>query len=175
VRRGPVVASAVGVGVAARAAVLVRRRRVGAPPMLGPWTGRLAIWVPARPRSPRSRWVARVWAAPMTLVGLLVGAGSGARPRVRDGVVVFAPAGALTGWTVQVRGFAGAAFGHVIVSVDEPSPSMWAHELVHVRQAEVFGPLMAPLYLWLLARHGYRDHPMEMAARLGAGQISRSG
>lgn len=108
----------------------------------------------------------------MTFVGLLVGAASGARPRLKDGVVVFAPARALTGWIVRTRGYAAAAFGHVVVSVDEPTPTLWAHELVHVRQTEIFGPLMAPLYLWLLSRHGYRNHPMEMAARLGAAQTS---
>ena len=54
----------------------------------------------------------------------------------------------------------------------EPTPTLWAHELVHVRQAEIFGAFMAPLYLWLLARHGYHSHPMEMAARLGAAQTT---
>jgi hypothetical protein len=172
VRRAVVAVGAAGLGAAVGAAALTGRRRRGAPPPLGPWTGRLAIWVPARPRRLRARLAVRVWAAPMTLVGLIVGAGSGARPRIRDGVLLFCPARALTGWTVRTRGYAAAAFGHVIVSVDEPTPALWAHEVVHVRQAEVFGPFMAPLYLWLLARHGYRNHPMEMAARLGAAQTT---
>lgn len=113
-----------------------------------------------------------IWAAPMTLVGLIVGAASGARPHLRDGIILFAPARALTGWMVRTRGYAAAAFGHVIVSVEDPTPLLLAHELVHVRQAERFGAFMAPLYLALLARYGYRNHPMEMAARLGAAQIA---
>ena len=173
-RRAGLVVAVTGVAAAAGAGVLVARRRHGPPPPLGPWTGRLAIWVPARPVTLQGRLLARLWAAPMTLVGLLVGIGSGTRPRLRDGVIVFAPAKGLTGRIVRTRGYAASAFGHVIVSVDDPTPGLLAHELVHVRQAECFGAFMAPLYLWLLARHGYRNHPMEMAARLGAAQITRS-
>ena len=141
---------------------------------LGPWTGRLATWVPSRPATPRGRLAAVIWAAPMTLVGLIVGAGSGTRPRLRDGIILFAPARGLTGGIVRTRGYAASAFGHVVISVDEPTAALLAHELVHVRQAERFGAFMAPLYLALLARHGYRHHPMEMAARLGAADTTRA-
>lgn len=171
-RATAVVAGAVAAGAGLGVALLVDRRRPHAPRPLGPWTGRLATWVPPRPVTPQARLAAMVWAAPMTVVGLIIAAGSGARPRLRDGVILFTPARALTGWTVRTRGYAAAAFGHVIVSVHEPTPHLLAHELVHVRQAERFGAFMAPLYLVLLARYGYRDHPMEMAARLGAAQVA---
>ncbi|MEX0705789.1 MAG: hypothetical protein WD041_04155, partial [Nitriliruptoraceae bacterium] len=55
------------------------------------------------------------------------------------------------------------------------SASLLAHEAVHVRQFERLGPLMVPVYLWLAARHGYRDHPLERAARLGARRATATG
>lgn len=112
---------------------------------------------------------ARVWAAPITAVGLLVGALSGVAPRVRDGVVLFAPARGLSGRIIRRRGFAATGLGHVVIAVEEPSDTLMAHELVHVRQAERFGPFMAPVYLALLVVHGYHRHPLERAARLAAG------
>lgn len=169
-RRAPVMLATAGAAVGL--ALLARRRGADPPQALGPWTGRLATWVPPRPATPRARVAAALWAAPMTLVGLIIGAGSGARPRLRNGVILFAPARGLTGGVVRTRGYAASAFGHVIISLDDPTPDLLAHELVHVRQAERFGAFMAPLYLALLARYGYRAHPMEMAARLGAAQTS---
>lgn len=109
-----------------------------------------------------------VWAAPMTLVGLVVGAAAGVRPRRRDGVLLFAPARGLTGALIRRGGYAATGLGHVVVAVEEPSPALMAHELVHVRQAERLGPFLAPAYLALLAVHGYSRHPMERAARLAA-------
>ena len=51
-----------------------------------------------------------------------------------------------------------------------PDPVLLAHEAVHARQAERLGPLLLPLYVALSARFGYRDNPLERAARLGARQ-----
>jgi hypothetical protein len=58
----------------------------------------------------------------------------------------------------------------VVTTRSDPSPSLIAHELVHTRQAERFGVGFGPVYVGLLARYGYRQHPMERAARLGAGE-----
>lgn len=124
----------------------------------------LSMWEPARPTGP-ARLAAYAWAAPLTAAGLLVGATSGTMPTVRDGVLLFAPAGGLAGAVLRTRGFAAGTFGHVVLAVRDPSPALWAHELAHTRQAERLGPLMAPLYLGLLATHGYARHPMERAAR----------
>jgi hypothetical protein len=132
---------------------------------------RLAAWIPPPPRTAAARVASVLWAAPMTLVGLLVGAGSGVAPRLRDGVVLFAPAGGITGAIVRRRGFAATGLGHCVIAVEEPPPSLLAHELVHVRQAERLGPFMAPAYLTLLAVHGYERHPMERAARLAAAEV----
>ncbi len=133
--------------------------------------GLLSTWVPRRPATPASRLALRVWAAPVTAVGLVVGAASATRPRLRDGVLLFAPARGLTGAVIRRRGFTATGLGHVVISVTEPTPRLWAHELVHVRQAERLGPLMIPVYLAFLALRGYTRHPLEMAARLGAGDL----
>ncbi|MDQ3453807.1 MAG: hypothetical protein M3493_14135 [Actinomycetota bacterium] len=105
-----------------------------------------------------------MWAAPVSLAGLLAGAAAGVRPQRRGGVLIFAGARGLTGWVLRSRGFSAGALGHVVVALDEPSERLLRHELVHVRQAERLGVLMAPVYLGLLAVYGYRAHPLEVAA-----------
>lgn len=164
-------ARAVARGELTRAATVVDdppRRRYG------PVAGRLAGWVPAPPRTPAGRALAWVWAAPLTAVGLAVAAVSGATPRWDPALACLVTRGvrgpsrvALTAVGAQAN-----AIGHVVLSVvEEPSPALLAHEAVHVRQAERLGPLLALLYLWLGARYGYRDHPLERAARRGARRL----
>src|SRR3712207_5081686 len=130
----------------------------------------LARWNPRPP----ARWVGRllayVWAAPISAVGLVVGAAAAVPPRVRDGVLLFPHARGMTGRVLRARNFAAGTFGHVGVCTHDPDPSLMAPELQHTRQAERFGPFMAPVYLGLLAAYGYMRHPMERAARLAAGQ-----
>lgn len=136
--------------------------------------GRLAHWLPAPPTRWLSKVAAYVWASPITVVGLIVGAGAAVRPRLREGVLLFPHARGITGWIIRRRNFAASTFGHVIVCTDDPSPSLLAHELIHTRQAERFGVLMAPVYLGLLTLYGYWKHPMERAAREAADRISRT-
>ncbi len=122
-----------------------------------------------------------VWAAPYTLLGLLVGL-----------------CGLLTGGSVRRRGrtleFQGGALrwlierlpdgqfvlaltlGHTILGPSEVTLDLARdHELVHVRQFECWGPLMGPaylgcsLYLWLTGGRPYRDNPFERAAYRQAG------
>lgn len=128
----------------------------------------LATWEPAAPRQRLTRMVAYAWAAPLTLVGLLAGALTGVPPQLREGVVVFPRAGGLPGAVLRRRGFAAGALGHVVIAVDELDPTLFAHELVHVRHAERLGAATAPVYLGLLAAYGYARHPLERAARRGA-------
>ena len=62
-------------------------------------------------------------------------------------------------------------FGHVILCVDHADERLLAHEMVHVRQYERWGPLFIPVYLaasgFAKARGGraYADNPFELAAR----------
>jgi hypothetical protein len=132
---------------------------------------RLATWVPEPPRSRLGRVAAAVWAAPLTVVGLLMAAAAGRRPRwsaEHRCWIVDAVRGP-SGVALRAVGAEANAIGQVVLSRSTTStPALLAHEAVHVRQAERFGPLLFPLYLWLGARFGYRDHPLERAARLGA-------
>ena len=134
---------------------------------------RLATWSPTPPARPLSRMVGYAWAAPLTAAGLLVGALSASRPHLHEGAVVFANAGGLAGRMLRWRRFSAATLGHAIIALGEPSPSLLAHELAHVRQAERFGPLFAPLYLAGLVRYGYRYNPFERAAYLAGRGPSR--
>jgi hypothetical protein len=69
-------------------------------------------------------------------------------------------------------GIAAITLGHVVVGIDAHALS-WtrAHERVHVRQYERWGPAFVPVYLaagaWALlcGRHPYYDNPFEREAR----------
>lgn len=137
---------------------------------------RLAAWEPAAPRTQLGRALAYVWASPVTAAGLLVGILGGGRWSARDGVLLCTRVSGLPGTLMRRRGYAASALGHVVVATGAaPSPSLFAHELVHVRQAERLGPLMGPTYLALLAAYGYPRHPMERAARSAQRRIKPRG
>ena len=129
------------------------------------------------------RVLAYGWAFPATFVGLAlvaVAAATGARVHVRDGVIE-AHSGALAPilrhW-VPVRGGASAmTLGHVVVARDAAALDRTrAHERVHVRQAEQWGPFFIPAYfiasLLVAARggHYYRDNRFERDAVASAEQ-----
>lgn len=137
----------------------------------GPLASRLSVWVPEPPRSALGRTAAAVWAAPLTAIGLMVALLSGAVPRwdpVRGCFVTRGVHGP-SSMALRTVGADANAIGQVVLSRGaDPQPVLLAHEAVHVRQAERLGPLLFVLYVWLGARYGYRDHPLERAARLGA-------
>lgn len=128
----------------------------------------LADWRPEAPRSPLGRALGYLWASPVTLAGLVLGAVSGARPQVHDGVLVFAGADGLARRFLDARGFQATALGHTIIATVQPDDALLAHELVHVRHAERLGLLSALLYGVLYPVYGYARHPMERAARTAA-------
>ena len=137
----------------------------------GALSRRLATWVPERPRTPAGRLLGFVWAAPLTLVGAGVALASGRVPRWDPalGCLVARDVGGPSRVALRSVGAQANAIGHVVLArPPSPPPALLAHEAVHVRQAERLGPLLVLAYLWLGARHGYRDHPLERAARLGA-------
>lgn len=113
-----------------------------------------------------------LWAAPATVLGLaaLVTAWPlRARVSVRGGAIE-ASGGALLA-RLRWFGIDALTLGHVILARNAAVLARWrAHEQVHVRQYERFGPLFIPLYLassaglWLCGRHAYRDNPFERAA-----------
>lgn len=121
-------------------------------------------------------WLARLWASPNSLLGILVGAlGApwGVRWRVEHGCIEMH--GGLVTWMLQrmlpPHGATALTLGHVIwgQSPDHLDAAR-AHEHVHVRQYERWGPLFLPAYLgasillWLRGRPAYRENPFEIEA-----------
>ena len=130
-----------------------------------------------RPAGRLGRWARRFWASPNTLLGLSLGlllVPFGARLRIVDGVIEIAARRAppRRRWP-----FAAITFGHVVLGTHaQELQRLRAHERVHVRQCERWGPLFLPAYLlagawqWLRGRDAYRDNPFEVEARrLGGG------
>jgi hypothetical protein len=68
-----------------------------------------------------------------------------------------------------MTGYAGITlppFGVYILSERLSDQRLVRHEAVHWDQAERMGVVTFYVrYLWLLARHGYQNHPMEIEAR----------
>ena len=108
-----------------------------------------------------------VWASPWSMLGAAVGLTFRSR-RIRRGVLLCEGAGwpRKLGWRYRA-----ITFGHVILCVDRIDDATFEHEMVHVRQYELWGPLFVPIYLVasVMARvwggHAYRDNRFEVAAR----------
>jgi hypothetical protein len=140
-------------------------------PTYHPVTALLAGWVPAPPRTLAGQWAATLWSAPLTAVGLAVATASGARPRwdADRRCLVATGVGGPSSAALRLVGAGANTIGQVVLCrSDAPSRALLDHEAVHVRQAERLGPLLVPLYLWCNALRGYRDNPLEHAARRGA-------
>lgn len=129
--------------------------------------------MPKPPRFPRPlRWARLLWAAPNSLIGLALGLllmPLGARMRWVDGVLEIA---AQRQRPRRQWPFTAITFGHVIVGTHAQAlERLRAHERVHVRQYEHWGPLFLPAYLlagawqWFRGRRAYWDNPFEVEAR----------
>lgn len=114
--------------------------------------------------------LAYLWAAPGSLIGLLLSLGFARRYR-RGGVIVAEGARwpARLGWHYRA-----ITFGHVVLCCDRIDARLMAHELAHVRQWERWGPVLliayplASLTARLRGGHAHRDNPFEIAARAEA-------
>lgn len=128
------------------------------------------------------RWLVYLWTLPTTCLGLLVVVPAmltGARVRRHTGVIECAGgfASFLLRHCTLLRGGARAmTLGHVVIARSvEALDATRAHERVHVRQCERWGPLFIPAYLlasaWVFLRGGraYRDNPFEREAYDRAG------
>ena len=128
-----------------------------------------------------------LWALPTTTLGLiaLIAGSRGVRVRIVEGVLeAHGPALAwmLRRLTLLPNGAAAITLGHVVLGRDQLSlDATRAHERVHVRQCEVWGPLFVPAYLvgsvvaGLRGRRFYEDNPFETEARAGARRRPLSG
>jgi hypothetical protein len=123
-----------------------------------------------------------LWAAPYTALGLALGLlalAFGASMRVHSGAFEFG-GGAIRRLVSRFRPpfrFSAITFGHVVLGMDHATlAEVRAHEQVHVRQYERWGPFFVPAYLLsslvqlLCRRDPYRDNHFEREARaLGGG------
>ncbi len=118
-----------------------------------------------------------LWASPNTAIGLLLALpvfAAGGRGRIVGGVLeVHGPlARAVLRRCVPVLGGATAiTFGHIVVGQDAGClEASRAHERVHVRQCEFWGPVFLPAHLlaalwgWLQGRGAYRGNWFEREA-----------
>jgi hypothetical protein len=120
--------------------------------------------------------VGHVWAAPGTIIGLIaaIPALAGGRMRLVEGVIeVHSPwhRWALAHLVVVPGGVSAITLGHLVLATDADALCQTrAHERVHVRQYERWGPFFIPAYLlaslWALARGGdaYFDNVFEREA-----------
>lgn len=120
--------------------------------------------------------LAYLWALPYTLIGLAIGAAglcTQGKVRRRGRILEFYGGG--TKWFVtRLRGgqfVLALTLGHTILGQSEVSLDIaHKHEMVHVRQYELWGPFMGPAYLlasfwmWVAGRDPYRDNPFERQA-----------
>ena len=123
-----------------------------------------------------ARLLRYVWAAPYTVLGLLLGAIAvlfGATARRHHGVVeiVGGQVGARLALLPEPLRFSAMTLGHVILAVDRSAlAQLRLHEHVHVRQYERWGPLFLPAYLLsslvqlLRGRNPYRENHFERQA-----------
>jgi hypothetical protein len=154
-----------------------RRERSGAP-VDTHVAGALGNWIPEQPRTQAGRVAAAAWAAPLTTVGALLARAGGSRLRWDGprGCWVARDVGGPSGWILARLGLQANTIGHVVlVRTPTASEALLDHEAVHVRQGERLGPLLPLLYAGLSATHGYRDNPLERAARMGAERIRTAG
>jgi hypothetical protein len=119
---------------------------------------------------------AYAWASPNSAIGLALGALAllfGAHLRAVQGALEFS--GGILGRMIASPAahcpFRAITFGHVILGTDEATlDCARAHEQVHVRQYEQWGPLFLPAYVassaWqlLCGRRCYRDNWFERQA-----------
>jgi len=118
-----------------------------------------------------------LWALPTTLFGLPfvpLALASGGRMQLVDGVLEIHGGfvAAFLRYCTVLRGGASAmTLGHIVIGRSKDLLDFTrAHERVHVRQVERWGPLFIPAYLFFSAvilfkgGHWYEDNPFEREA-----------
>jgi hypothetical protein len=120
----------------------------------------------------RSGSIRYLWAAPNSLLGLLLIPLALAGGQVRRHHGILEASGGALKWALGPW-IEALTLGHVILAKDELRLRHWRdHERRHVLQYERWGPFFLPLYLflgiwcWLRGRHPYGQHPFELDAGL---------
>ena len=128
------------------------------------------------------RLIIYFWTLPTTLTGLwllpLAYLTGGAAQRVNGVLEIY---GGCVGWLLQhcpflKGGVSAMTLGHVVLARDRMTADLTrAHERVHVRQAQRWGPFFIPAYLLaslialLRGKRPYLDNPFEREAYESAG------
>jgi hypothetical protein len=125
-----------------------------------------------------ARWLSYAWAAPATLLGLLLGACAYARAtRYRREAGVLEVSGPRVARWLSYPWYGGGQFaaitlGHVVLARSEEAHARCrAHERAHVRQYERWGVFLLPAYLIagavakLRGGDAYHDNYFEVRAR----------
>ena len=117
-----------------------------------------------------------LWALPTTLLGILLASLAVVGGRVRVVAGVIEAHGPWLRWTLRAcvplhGGAAAITFGHVVLAQDQHAlDTTRAHERVHVRQYERWGPLFLPAYVAasifaiVTGGHYYFDNAFEREA-----------
>jgi hypothetical protein len=116
-----------------------------------------------------------LWALPATLLGLPLAALALAGGRIQVVDAAIEAHGPWLRWLLSsclpLSGVAALTLGHVVIGCDEHALACSrAHERVHVRQYERWGPFFLPAYLLasvyaaLRGGHFYRDNVFEREA-----------
>jgi hypothetical protein len=121
-----------------------------------------------------------LWAAPLSLFGVFVAAllyalsGFRGQWRIKSPAISLISPLSTTLFRHRLFNLSALCIGQVIIARDAANlQSSWAHECVHIRQAQRYGPLFPFLYcghsLWcaLTGRHAYWDNVFEVEAREG--------
>ena len=122
--------------------------------------------------------IGSIWASPWTCLGaLLARAGGCARAGTIDKAVAYvAPRRGPWAWFFA-KGWAAIAFGESIIFADAAhlgNVRLLRHELRHVMQYRILGPLFPLVYglgsawAWIRGGHHYRDNFLERDARNAA-------
>lgn len=127
-----------------------------------------------------------LWAAPCTLVGLVLTAPAflvGAIARRVDGVIEIATPAAMQGsrW-LEALPFNAITFGHVVFATSVMElERLRSHEHAHVRQYEQWGVAFflaypaSSMWHWLRGGRAYGDNWFEVQARRSAGEDPPAG
>lgn len=118
-----------------------------------------------------------LWAAPCSLLGLLLGSFAliaGGQMRWVDGALeCWLEEGVIASWLQRSQPFAAITLGHVIFALRAEDLQLWhAHERVHVRQYENWGVVLllaypvASLWAWLHGHDPYWANCFEREAYL---------
>jgi hypothetical protein len=105
-----------------------------------------------------------MWSLPDTLIGVCFALLSLSVPRLCDGLLIAESGRGLAWLFLTRRGFGAITFGRVVVSAVPITPRLLVHESHHSRQYEVLGPFFLLVYVWLHARRGYAENPLEREA-----------